>query len=197
MYHALIVDSAERVFAEQGFESGTMQDIANEAGVSLKTVYANFEGKDDLFRAIHRDRVTALTEELAHVYVSDREPAEMLREAVRSHVSFLVERPAYMRLQLRSLRSWGMDADSEEAFDHGGRDSLIALLERGIAAGVFYPGEPVRIAPMVLAVMQVQLADQLRHPDEVDADEVADQIMRHLGRLLCVPENERRVRRIA
>ena len=52
MYQDLIFESAETVFGEHGFENATMQQIASEAGVSLKTVYGSFPGKQDLYEAI-------------------------------------------------------------------------------------------------------------------------------------------------
>ena len=52
MYQDLIFESAECVFGQKGFENATMQDIAAEAGVSLKTVYASFAGKKELYDAI-------------------------------------------------------------------------------------------------------------------------------------------------
>ena len=52
MYHDLVFDCAERVFAEEGFAESTMQDLAAEAGISLKTLYATFPGKDEIYREI-------------------------------------------------------------------------------------------------------------------------------------------------
>ncbi|MBC7174203.1 MAG: helix-turn-helix transcriptional regulator, partial [Polyangiaceae bacterium] len=40
MYRELILDSAEEVFAEHGFDAARMQDVAGRAGVSTRTVYA-------------------------------------------------------------------------------------------------------------------------------------------------------------
>src|SRR5262249_13217196 len=48
MYHDLIFECAERVFAEKGFDESTMQDVAAEAGISLKTLYATFPGKNEI-----------------------------------------------------------------------------------------------------------------------------------------------------
>ena len=62
MYHELIFECAERVFSEQGFDDSTMQDVAAEAGVSLKTLYATFPGKDDIYREILEVRSHGLLE---------------------------------------------------------------------------------------------------------------------------------------
>ena len=67
MYHELVFESAERVFAEEGFYTATMQDLANEAGISLKTLYATFEGKDDIYREILRVRGAGLAEGIREI----------------------------------------------------------------------------------------------------------------------------------
>ena len=38
MYRALIVDAAERLFADRGYENTKIQDIAAESGLSLGTL---------------------------------------------------------------------------------------------------------------------------------------------------------------
>src|SRR5688500_10312377 len=47
-----ILDAAHRLFERDGFAATTMEAIAGEAGVSLKTVYLAFETKGRLLRAV-------------------------------------------------------------------------------------------------------------------------------------------------
>jgi AcrR family transcriptional regulator len=47
-----ILDAAERLFVRDGYPATTMEAIANEAGVSLKTVYVPFSTKSGLLRAL-------------------------------------------------------------------------------------------------------------------------------------------------
>ena len=47
-----ILDSALRLFEEQGYAATTMAAIAAEAGVALKTVYVAFETKSGVLRAL-------------------------------------------------------------------------------------------------------------------------------------------------
>jgi AcrR family transcriptional regulator len=47
-----IVDAAQRLFEAQGYATTTMDAIAIEAGVALKTVYLAFETKSGLLRAV-------------------------------------------------------------------------------------------------------------------------------------------------
>jgi AcrR family transcriptional regulator len=47
-----ILETARRLFEEQGYAATTMAAIADEAGVALKTVYVVFETKAGLLRAL-------------------------------------------------------------------------------------------------------------------------------------------------
>lgn len=46
---ALIADTASRLFAERGFDQTTVAEVAEAAGVSVKTVFNYFPAKEDLF----------------------------------------------------------------------------------------------------------------------------------------------------
>jgi AcrR family transcriptional regulator len=48
----VIVSAALRAFLEEGYEGSSVNRIAEDAGVSIKTLYRHFTGKDDLFAAV-------------------------------------------------------------------------------------------------------------------------------------------------
>jgi len=60
MYRQIVIEAAERVFGEAGYAGARMQDIAREAGISLGTVYALYEGKVDVWRAVHDKHLSQL-----------------------------------------------------------------------------------------------------------------------------------------
>jgi AcrR family transcriptional regulator len=49
---AQIVDAALKAFLEHGYAESSVNRIAEDAGVSIKTLYRHFESKDDLFSAV-------------------------------------------------------------------------------------------------------------------------------------------------
>jgi len=59
-----ILAAAERAFARTGFEATTMQDIAREAGYTVPSLYAYFEGKQELYDAV----IARLEEEYEKVF---------------------------------------------------------------------------------------------------------------------------------
>lgn len=54
-----ILDAAQRLFLDEGYAATSMDAVAARAGVSKATIYAHFEGKDQLFAAIMHRRCEA------------------------------------------------------------------------------------------------------------------------------------------
>ena len=57
---AAILDAAGRLFASQGYQATSVGDVANEAGVSLGTVYQYFRDRSDLVAALLQTQVTRM-----------------------------------------------------------------------------------------------------------------------------------------
>jgi AcrR family transcriptional regulator len=99
-----ILQSAQRLFEEQGYAATTVAAIAKDAGVALKTVYAVFESKAGVLRALWH---VLLREDDADVPVIDRswyrevleepDPARQLQlnarnaRAVKSRIAGVLE----------------------------------------------------------------------------------------------------------
>src|SRR5205823_14395325 len=62
-----IVDAARIHFLSHGFRSVTMDDLAEEIGISKKTLYANFTGKFDLLEAVLADMIARVVAAMKEV----------------------------------------------------------------------------------------------------------------------------------
>src|SRR5258706_1338713 len=200
MYHDLIFECAERVFAEKGFDECTMQDVASEAGISLKTLYATFPGKNEIYAEIQAVRGVAFLEAV-RAGSGDGSALEQLEFGLRAFVTFLVEHDAYRRILLREGQAWGLNPAAEEARQHwrAGTSYVGGVLRRGMDEGSFYEGDPDLLAATVTAVMQVQLAGRLYRAGggAPDADEIVRGTLLVLQRMLCVNPEPQPARRVA
>ena len=57
-----ILDAAQRVFLKRGYQSATLDEIAETAPASKPTIYAHFPGKEALFEAVVARVVEGLTD---------------------------------------------------------------------------------------------------------------------------------------
>jgi len=186
MYRDLIFESAEFVFGEKGFEGAAMQDIAAEAGVSLKTVYSSFSGKQELFTEIMRVRGRAMMDAISEARKSAHGPLAKLEASTRAFVHFMFEHSDWMRIHLRSRLSWAVrpgDGPAAELWQQG-QDGYCEILREGMDAGVFWPDDPVELASIVQAVTKVQVSHAVEN-GESDPEAVADRAIERITRLVC------------
>lgn len=187
MYRQVITEAAEVVFADKGFADAKMSEVALEAGISLKTLYATFNGKLELFdaiRALRISEVMACTDA-----VSEGTPLEVTMNRVRVSVEYLVANPHFLRIHLREGNAWAIRPERVPGTDpdgwHVNMSEQAKTIQRGIDEGVFEKGDPELLVKMVSAVYQVQLADWLEREENGSADLLVRRIQDYVKRLLC------------
>jgi len=60
-----LIEAAARVFAEKGFATTSLDEVADAAGLTKGAVYSNFENKEDLVRAVlqaQQDRLHSIAD---------------------------------------------------------------------------------------------------------------------------------------
>jgi TetR/AcrR family transcriptional regulator len=109
-----ILDAAERLFAEQGFEAVSMERIGRAAGLSRGAPGYFFGSKDALYRAVLQ-RLFETTEQLVertHRQLAGMPDGDLdgtLEIVVENLLEFLYERPTYLTLvQREALRRSGV-----------------------------------------------------------------------------------------
>jgi AcrR family transcriptional regulator len=86
-----ILDAAQRLFERQGYAVTTMEAIAGEAGVALKTVYVAFETKSGVLRSLWnhllrggRDEVPVAEQPWYREVMDEPDPERQLRLTARN-----------------------------------------------------------------------------------------------------------------
>lgn len=97
-----ILVSAERLFAEQGYATVTMEAIAREAEISLATLYLHFPGRVAVVGALAEEIVAAPELSVERV-IREADPVEQMRVTARS-MRQLNERSWLLSDILRSQR---------------------------------------------------------------------------------------------
>ena len=186
MYQDLIFESAEFIFGERGFENATMQEIASEAGVSLKTVYASFPGKQDLYNAIMLVRGREMFEAVEAAHRAAADPIGQLVDGTRAFVAYLFEHKDWSRIHVRSQTSWAMRPSGEvaAALWDAGQKTHVEMLEAGMESGIFHVDDPAEMALMLRAMTRVQVVSAIDQGEE-SADTIAERLIARLARMVC------------
>lgn len=158
-----LVEAAERVFAERGYEGARMADIAAGAGLALATVYGLFEGKGQLYAEVHRVRGQALLQRAAQATLGMGSAWAALLSGVRAYAEHLVEHPDYLRLHLRESQPWALQprfsSDTQNALWREGLELTVATFAAAHAEGSVVDGPAELHARLMIAAHQVFLGD--------------------------------------
>jgi len=88
-----ILDAAEAVFNEEGFENATIRKIAERIEYSPGTVYLHFkQGKDELFYEIHGRQFDRLYKKMEHLW-EVKNPLDRLQQLGRIYLRFAMDHP--------------------------------------------------------------------------------------------------------
>ena len=108
---AAILDAAERLFADQGYDATSLNQVGTAAGVSRGTPGYFFGSKTDLYQAVldrsFADVREAVREGRARALASNESPDTILAGAVSDYFDFLAARPNFVRLIEREALSGG------------------------------------------------------------------------------------------
>jgi AcrR family transcriptional regulator len=92
-----IMDALAELTAEQGYEATKISDIVKRAGVARKTLYDNFEGKEEVFLAAFdaaRDEVLRRVEEAG----AEGDWQDRVEGGLAAFLGFVAEQPTLARM---------------------------------------------------------------------------------------------------
>jgi TetR/AcrR family transcriptional regulator len=94
---ALVIDAAERLFAERGFAATSMRDISAASGVSHPLIHHHFGSKEELYAAVKRRMVEGYARRFPEVARATNRPLSV-RAEMRRIMTYLTENPVLLRL---------------------------------------------------------------------------------------------------
>ena len=99
-----IMDAAIKVFAERGFHTATVAEIARAAGVADGTIYLYFKGKDDLLLRLFDEKMTELLAEARNELARERTAPARLSRFIQLHLALVERNPELAAVLIVELR---------------------------------------------------------------------------------------------
>ena len=158
-----ILDAAARIFDEQGYSAATTNDIADEAEVSVGSLYQYFPNKDALLVALTTRHIEHTTAGLADL-LSGLDAETGFDRILRKVVDFLVEQHDLDDLHLLVMheapRTHAISLELDRA-----RSRLVEMTSDLLSSRIADPERRALIARMVVATIDASVHDViLRQP---------------------------------
>ena len=86
-----LVDVARQLFAKNGLENTTMNDIAMQSGKGRRTLYTYFKSKEEIYYAVIEGELERLSDKLDEVAMRKIPPQDKIIELIYTHLSMIRE----------------------------------------------------------------------------------------------------------
>ena len=86
-----LVDVARQLFAKNGLENTTMNDIAIQSGKGRRTLYTYFKSKEEIYYAVIEGELERLSDKLDEVAARKIRPQDKIIELIYTHLSMIRE----------------------------------------------------------------------------------------------------------
>src|SRR5215475_12262407 len=93
-----VLDAAERIMAEHGFEAATLARVVEEAGIPMSSVYHYFGSKDGILLAVMERGAARFFADLPDLSRQAGRPAEHLATVMSAATRTLERHPDFLRM---------------------------------------------------------------------------------------------------
>lgn len=177
-----ILDEALTLFAENGYDGTSVEEIAEKVGIKAPSLYNHFKGKEDILNALI-DMTEARYEEF---FGSDRQPEskeEFIQTAMQK-ISFTMRDPMIRKMRKFLVREqFRNERFAEITTKHqlGGVQGMYTKIIEGMMhKGLFKEDDPELLATEVTAPVALWIAKADRQPQcEQESMESIEKHVRH------------------
>jgi len=136
----MILNAAEQLFADSGFNGTTTRAIASKAGVNIAMLSYYFGGKEQLLHAVierFSEQLGKVFEPIEHTY---SDPGERLHHCIEAYVDYIFENPNHARIVYRHVSVSRNKDDITKLVKEFNkvRNIVLNAINEGIAAGIFH-----------------------------------------------------------
>jgi AcrR family transcriptional regulator len=120
-----MMDAIAELTAEQGYEATKIADIVRRAAVARKTLYDNFDGKEDLFLSAVDATLAEMRLAVEEACERTESPEDQVVAGLEALLEFIADHPAATRMCM--VESISATRSSARLYDAGMRDFVQLL----------------------------------------------------------------------
>ena len=134
-----ILQVAETLFAEKGFEGTSTRDISKEANINVAMVSYYFGSKEKLLEALILLKTSGLKEQLVHLIDENLEPLEKINKLIALYINRINCNKGIYRVLHFELASQkkALEIQSFSEIKKANLKSMELIIQEGQAKGVF------------------------------------------------------------
>jgi len=181
-----ILLEASKLFAQSGYESSSIGELAAAIGVSKPAIYHYFATKQDIYDAIILQALQGLTDAVVPAVNAQPAPLDKLRVFMTAHAAYLERNYWSFVAMLVGFSGMSPSYRDDAARLRDAYERLLRrILEQGAREGVFRPGQVVTSGRAVLSLLN-WMARWFKPGHGSTAEQIALDYFELLSAGLCV-----------
>lgn len=174
-----IIHTATDLFLKLGFKSVTMDDIANEMGISKKTIYSHFKNKTSLVKQCAFSVMRNITQGIDEISAKEQNPIDELFEIKKFVMHKLKDDQHSPQFQLEKYYPEISKQLYKTHFDKM-METTITNIEKGIAQGLYREKLDADFISRLYFMGITGLKDQeLFSPQKYSSNYIADEYLEY------------------
>jgi len=127
-----ILAAATKIFAKEGYDNASVEEIAMQANVAKGTFYYHFKSKEDLFISLISNGTDKLSDQMLEESEKFSSPTDKVGAIVRSQYKFFSENNDLCRVLLSEI--WRFESKWKQKYEPK-RNKYIYPMEQAIIQG--------------------------------------------------------------
>lgn len=172
-----ILDVAQTLFVQHGYEGLSIRDLADHCGLAKATIYHHFTDKQALFLSVLERDIQTVYERLVEAADQEQDTVAKLRAVIHTYCLLMSERRSIILSTLREIG--GMETQIRE-FMQAKRPMMlgpvITILREGVASGVFRPLDPEMTALSLIGMLHAFITFRLLLDNVKIGSDVAEHV---------------------
>jgi TetR/AcrR family acrAB operon transcriptional repressor len=166
-----LLDAALKVFSHVGYADATLDDIADEAGVTRGAIYHHFGGKAELYNHVIDDGWKRIMPAIERGIAEGSNALEQLKRSFVYFIKFAVEDETFRAINELMLFKTGVSDELKEGLEmkragmRDGVNNVAEFVRKGIEDGSIRPDvNPLDAAIMIITLQNGLVATWLMDP---------------------------------
>ena len=187
-----ILDAALTLFAENGYDGTSVEQIANNVGIKAPSLYKHYKGKEDILNALIDSAETRYEEMFGSEKNIGRVPQsrEEFIKVTMERISFTMRDPIIRKTRMLLVQEqFRNERISEVTTRHqlDGIQGMFAKIIKGMMdEGIVKNDDPALLAAELTAPAVLQIARSDRQPQcEEECMEYIEKHLRHFCKVYC------------
>lgn len=176
-----IINSARKLFSEKGFKNVSMDEIAKEAGVTKRTVYAYFPSKKNLFNYFVKEEIKNMRKIVEDVDKQDSEFFEKFHQVIYKLLKYKNNRKFLKILAKEAIKEKNpIIVKSMQEVDRQIKAYILEKVNDAVESGYIQIDNPEITSFLVYKMYLALMFDWNENNKKLDENIIADNILKIL-----------------